>query len=251
MKIKVLIQKGLSILCLLGIIITSSTAYASHEVGQVSNTSSFYGARYLPAYFIYQDNNDSTVINNFDKQINPKNLNKKDIESILLSVLEQQNQNSNIFWNEEFVESYIKDEFSSIYNMIKEDNPSNYLIEVPIENNVSLFSDSMREEFSVTAYSLLGLRLYSLTSEADWTWNNSDVLTDVTIIRERVVGHDPIWPNGTIMSSSGSYSSNKKTYTHTVSGSIQSIIVGSESRPYLSYLLKSGRGYIQVKDPGN
>lgn len=255
MRVKDLFKRTISILCLVGIIFVSNVIFADTQVNckveQMASDFTYDELKHLPAYYVY---NDGVKRSNLKVRANQKDLNKKDIENVLVSVIEEQNRGVNIVWDKSFVENYLKNDFQLIYSKIQQNELLNYIVEVPIKNDVSLYSSSNSsskgQTFSVTGYSFLGNELYTLESYASWSWAN-DKLTDVSISRERVVAHDPIWINGDIVSSSGSYSSDKKTYTHSVEGHIQSIIAGSNSRPYLRYVLTPNRGYVQDRDPGN
>lgn len=196
----------------------------------------------IPAYYLFGDE----TIEELDF-----NNHNNDIETILNIVLNKQKNGSKIIWDITFLEDYVEKDFPNIYYQIKEYNNKYNMLKIPVHdtNTPSLYSSTKTQKFSVTATSLLGQKLYSLESNAYWSWTGN-YINNVSIT-DNIITHDPMWNKGTIVGEVGNYSNNKDSYSYLVEGHIKSKLPFTEGRPLLGYELNPNQGYYTIQSPGN
>ncbi len=173
-------------------------------------------------------------------------------ENNLREVILQQKNGARIVWNDNILESKIKEEFPHVYAEIKSNNLIKKEFKIEELESASL-SGSKTQSFTHTVYSYLGLRLFSITLQATWSWEVARVY-NVRNIRTSGESHDVLWSYAKTVFSRGYYRTEpwgEEVYAHDFQAHFKrSTLGGANAYPEIGVELYPGTASIVFTDDG-
>lgn len=159
----------------------------------------------------------------------------------LESVMDYQDKGGAINWDEDGVETVVKDLYPDLYPEIKERLNPNEKFLIPLNKDTVATRGSQGHRHSYTHLGILGEKLYGVTTTFNWSWNDSTKDLIGIYPSSSAESYDFAWDpvgNG-INSSNGYFINGKQRYQHTTEGIFKSSI-GTYAYPYMEVELWAG-----------
>ena len=162
------------------------------------------------------DNQKDNYSNSMEKQY--LNMNEEEFKKALsenvLATMTKIEDNKNLYWNERFVETVVKNLTPHLYSKIAEqqsdkDIPKDPYLEIfaeepeiSYENAVIATAGEMTKTFTRSIYNVWGNELAALKCRMEWGWNSSE--TEITFVYPSTWGecYAPLWSYEGLVSNS-------------------------------------------------